>query len=544
MATDRASDSRLARQSKSDDSTNPSSRKSATPADTSRASSGTPAKPNSTPQSGQPKQTVLEHLRPEKKSLKEYFLSREGRLAAITYFISVVVHGLILMMLALVILKPELADDLFEISSSKIEEPIDELEQVFDSKHQPKEIVNQEFEDLPDLNIAQDLIEETQPLNIDISDVDPAVEIDENSLSSLAELAKEGEFGGRSAKGRQSLVKAQGGSEGSEAAVVRGLKWIADLQQADGSWNFGEIGESPDEGDFDQCEMGATGLSLMAFLGAGHTHMKDGPYKENVAEGLAYIMNNARIQPTGVDYRAPSNQGNMYVQGICVIALAEAFGMTKDRRLLRPVEGGVAFIINAQNATGGGWRYNPGDEGDTSVVGWQLMALISARHAGVKFPRNVFRGARAFLNRVEIQDDKHTWYGYNTAAKKLSTSAVGLLCRMYLGWDRKVSGLKKGVQLLADKGPSKGDDYYNYYATQVMHHWGGEPWTAWNHIMRDQLVKSQVKKGPAMGSWNPGTGHGPAQGGRLYTTCLNLMTLEVYYRHLPLYQRNSFSADL
>lgn len=560
MATDQASDPKLSETASSEETMSASAentirkaakanplnankpQKSSAKSQTSKASAEVPATPKQNQK--KKKKSVLEKMRPEKKSLKEYLASREGRIAAITYFISIAVHGLILMMLALVILKPELADDLFEISSSKIEEPIEDLEDVFDAQKQPEDIVNQEFEDVPDVNVAQDLIEETQPLNIDVNDLEPAIEIDESSLDALAELAKEGEFGGRSAKGRKALVKAEGGSEGSEAAVVRGLKWIADRQQPNGSWNFAEIGESQDPGEFDKCEMGATGLSLMAFLGAGHTHMKDGPYKKHVEKGLAYIMNNAKIQPTGVDYRAPSNQGNMYVQGICVIALAEAYGMTKDRRLRRPVEGGIAFIVNAQNATGGGWRYKPGEKGDTSVVGWQLMALISAHHAGIKIPRNVFSGTTAFLNRMEIQDENHTWYGYNAPAKKLSTSAVGLLCRMYLGWDHKVSGLKKGGQLLADKGPSKNDDYYNYYATQVMHHWGGEPWIAWNNVMRDQLVKTQVKEGPSAGSWKPGTGHGPKQAGRLYITCMNLMTLEVYYRHLPLYQRNAVQADL
>lgn len=209
----------------------------------------------------------------------------------------------------------------------------------------------------------------------------------------LAELAKEGEFGGRSAKGRKSLVKASGGSDGSEASVVRALKWIADQQQPDGSWNFGEIGESPNPGSYKNAPMGATGMALMAFLGAGHTHLKEGPYKENVEQGLAYIMNNAKIQPTGVDYRDPITQG-MYSQAVCTIALAEAYGMTKDRRLRRPVQGGIAFIVNAQHPTDGGWRYKPGDAGDTSAVGWQVMALISASFEHQNSPKCLQRSHR------------------------------------------------------------------------------------------------------------------------------------------------------
>lgn len=487
--------------------------------------------------------SVLEEVLPQRRTLKEYLSSREGRIAFLTYFISVGLHGLILFALALVILKPELADNLLEIVSTPVEKPIEEPDEVFDTVKQPDEIYKQEFQDEPEVTVMQDLVEETQPLSIDINDLEIAIPIDEESLDSLAELAKDGEFGGRSAKGRKALVKASGGSEGSEAAVVRALKWIADQQLPDGSWSFDEIGESPDPGKFARCQMGATGLSLMAFLGAGHTHTKDGPYKTHVEKGLAYIMNHAKILPTGVDYRDTSGEGNMYVQGICTIALAEAYGMTKDRRLRRPAEGGLAFIANAQNATGGGWRYKPGDKGDTSVVGWQIMALISGHGAKIPVPRNIFSGASAFLNRVQMVDDKYTYYGYMEPQKKASTTAVGLLCRMYLGWTQETSGLQKGVQFLADTGPSKADDYYNYYATQVMHHWGGEVWTAWNNVMREQLVKTQVKEGVSKGTWKPGGGHGPAQGGRLYTTCLNVMTLEVYYRHLPLYQRNAVQGD-
>jgi hypothetical protein len=554
MATDQASDSKLAKKLQSTDeetvrldsertSSKPRTKKPA------KSTSKKSAVADSKAASAQPKKkkkkkkSVLEKVRPPKRTLKEYLSSREGRIAAITYLVSIVVHGMVLLALTLVILKPDLAENLFDITSTPVEKPIEEPEEVFDAVKQPNEIYNQAFEDEPDLTVAQDIVEETQPLNIDLSDLEPAIEIDEESLSALAELAKEGEFGGRTAKGRKSLVKASGGSDGSEASVVRALKWIADQQLPDGSWNFAAIGDSPNPGSLKNAPMGATGMALMAFLGAGHTHVKDGPYKKHVEKGLAYIMNNAKIQPTGVDYRDPITQG-MYVQGICTIALTEAYGMTKDRRLRRPVEGGIAFIVNAQHPTNGGWRYKPGDAGDTSVVGWQVMALISAHHSNIKIPRNVFSGITAFLNNAQYDDGAQYSYLVNGGGhKNTSLTAVGLLCRMYLGWERDTASLKKGIAILAKTGPSKSNEYYNYYATQIMHHFGGEVWDAWNNVMRDQLVQTQSKKGPTTGSWKPGSGHGPEQGGRLYSTCLNVMTLEVYYRHLPLYQRNAVQAD-
>lgn len=486
--------------------------------------------------------SVLDKVRPPRRSLGEYLRSQDGRAAILTYFVSTVLHALVLFALALVVLDNETIENLFNIVSKPPEQEVQD-EDVFQALDQPDQIYNDSFEDNPQDTVATDIIEETTPLQLDINDLEPSIELEDEAFQSLAEIAKQGEFGGRSAKGKKGLIKSQGGNEGSEAAVVRGLKWLADVQLPDGSWSFSEIGASPDPGELSDCKMGATGMALMAFLGAGHTHKKDGPYKNSVMGGLSYLMNNARLTPAGADFRAKSNQGNMYVHGICVIALAEAYGMTKDLPLRKAAEGGIAFIINAQHSGNGGWHYDPNPKSpDTSVVGWQVMALISGHGAKIRIPKNVLTGASNFLNTVEAQDDKYVYYGYNAPAKgRPALTAVGLLCRMYLGWDTDNENLKKGVAYLASVGPSN-NEYYNYYATQVMHHWGGEVWTKWNEVMRDQLINTQAMEGVEAGSWKPGTGHaGP--GGRLYTTVLNIMCLEVYYRHLPLYQRNAVQAD-
>ena len=109
---------------------------------------------------------------------------------------------------------------------------------------------------------------------------------------------------------------------------------------------------------------------------------------------------------------------------------------------------------------------------------------------------------------------------------------------MYSGWDRDSVSLQKGVKFLSTRGPEPDNMYHNYYATQVLHHWGGKEWDQWNDHMRELLVKTQCKSGHAAGSWNVADQYGEA-GGRLYMTCLATMTLEIYYRHLPLYDRES-----
>ncbi|HEX6983829.1 MAG TPA: hypothetical protein VF170_00565, partial [Planctomycetaceae bacterium] len=237
------------------------------------------------------------------------------------------------------------------------------------------------------------------------------------------------------------------------------------------------------------------------------------------------------------------SHAGMYIQGLAAIALAESYAMTKDHRLRRPVESAAQFIVSAQDPERGGWRYEPGRDSDTSVVGWQLMALKSAQAAGVRTSGRAFAGVGKFLGSVAAEGGSR--YGYTEPqADRPSTTAIGLLCRMYLGWDRKTPALAAGVRYLAETGPDFNDLYYTYYATQVLHHWGGEEWESWNLRTRDGLLARQVKAGGHAGSWNPGGTYAGRSGGRLFDTCLAIMTLEVYYRHLPLYERENLKVEL
>jgi len=237
-----------------------------------------------------------------------------------------------------------------------------------------------------------------------------------------------------------------------------------------------------------------------------------------------------------------TGQATMYVQGICAIALCEAYAMTRDPEYKRAAQASVDFIVRAQDPEGGGWRYRIPQAGDTSVIGWQLMALKSAKIAGLKVPYKTIAGATDFLN--SVQSEGGALYAYNRPnTVRPATTAVGLLCRMYLGWQPRHTGMLRGMKHLSDWGPNPYDIYYSYYATQAMHHWGGESWKRWNKIMRDQLVGAQSKSGDTAGSWPPDESHGVHMGGRLYVTCMSIMTLEVYYRYLPIYKRDNLGED-
>ena len=341
---------------------------------------------------------------------------------------------------------------------------------------------------------------------------------------------------------RKELIDQEGGTSRTEAAVARGLRWITLHQHPNGSWPLDAFDEAPDcngqcwDTGRIQTGPGGTALALQALLGAGQTHTH-GIYRDAVAGGLQYLVD---IQKENRDLRGDTGaNAGMYVQALGTIALADALAMSGDRRLVAPAQNAVDFITASQHDAGG-WRYRPGRPGDTSVIAWQLMAMHSGKAAGLEVSDLSLIGAGFYLDSAQVDQDG-AFYSYQPGRhfSKVMT-AEGLLSRMYLGWQSQNQGLRRGVLRLAEDFPptrSEPNIYYWYYATQVMHHWGGPAWTQWNQQMRNLLVASQSTQGHEAGSWwFQQTPHG-RPGGRLYVTALACCTLEVYYRHAPLFRK-------
>jgi len=257
-------------------------------------------------------------------------------------------------------------------------------------------------------------------------------------------------------------------------------------------------------------------------------------------------MGRAKKEDEGISLFEP--EGTMYAHGLATIVLCEAYAMSQDKGLLPYAQGTVTFIEHVQDPEGGGWRYRQRMPGDTSVTGWQLMALKSAQLAGLETRSSTFQLVNNFLDSVQDLDGAAYRYTVSNGAR-ISMTSVGLLCRMYLGWGKDKPALQQGVKFLSQRGPSIGegpDMYYNYYATQIMRHWGGEDWDRWNYRMRDWLIAKQARKGHEKGSWIMNDSqYAPkaAAGGRLYCTSMAAMILEVYYRTLPLYSEQAVKDE-
>ena len=340
-------------------------------------------------------------------------------------------------------------------------------------------------------------------------------------------------------KGKGQLVAAGGGNAASEKAVALALRWLAEHQMSDGGWNFNHAdcpkcrGQCRNPGTETTARNAATAMALLAYLGAGQTH-KVGKYKFNVKGGLYFLVSHMKDGPKGGSL-IDGGRGTMYSHGIASIALCEAYAMTHDKGLYSPAQKAVDFIVYAQDPVSGGWRYQPQQKGDTSVFGWQLAALKAGHAAYLRVPPATIKRAYQFLD--SVQSDGGAKYGYVDPGAGPATTAIGLLSRMHLGWKKDNPALVRGVKWLSEQGPSKGNMYYDYYATQVLRHWEGEEWVKWNHVMRDHLVDSQAQEGHEQGSWHfKRGGHGADIGGRLYCTTLATLVLEVYYRHLPIYR--------
>ncbi len=288
-------------------------------------------------------------------------------------------------------------------------------------------------------------------------------------------------------------------------------------------------------------DTGVTALALLAFLGSGNSHVQ-GPYQDNVRRGLDFLLRSQAAD--GSLFGDASLYAQMYCHSMATFALAESQAVTSDRRLADAVTKAVNFSIAAQNTSTGGWRYRPGDTGDTSQLGWQIMALTSAQRAGIDIPDQTWTRVDRFLQTVRRGNAGGLASYRPDSPASTSMTAEALYCRLVLAplsgsVPAEAAADEATAQLLAS--PPNTDQinlYYWYYATLALHHrqnanaGATKAWRAWNDAMTTTLTKTQISSGDDAGSWDTTTLWG-GYGGRVYTTSMAAMCLEVYYRYAP-----------
>lgn len=344
----------------------------------------------------------------------------------------------------------------------------------------------------------------------------------------------------------------------TEESIELGLAFLVRHQELTGNWRlerFGDGNGTPvEERPMTQSDTAATGLALLALQGAGYNHLEY-RYAEPMQRAVDWLIANQK--PDGDLYVETDPDASRYAQlyshAIATLALCEAYGITQDERLKEPAQKALDFIEASQDRELGGWRYTPGRGADTSVTGWMMMALKSGRLAGLSVDSSSFERIAVWIEQAADEsrpgEYRYNPYAPNTASQSHgravspSMTSVGLLMRLYLGADRNDDQVQRGADSLLESLPSDEDSrsrdtYYWYYATQILRHMDGDHWKTWSESLRPLLIESQIREGDLAGSWDPlrpVPDRWSLHGGRLYLTTMNLLSLEVDYRLLPLY---------
>ena len=300
-------------------------------------------------------------------------------------------------------------------------------------------------------------------------------------------------------------------------AIERGLAFLAREQAEDGSYTAERYGR----------HVGITSLVCMAFMADGHLPDR-GVYGSHVAKGLGFVLRNAH--ETGL-IAADTSHGPMYGHGFATLFLGEVYGMTGDRRAREALIKAVHLIVTTQNPEGG-WRYHPRPfDADISVTICQIMALRSARNAGISVPKETVDRAIAYVRQCQSLADGGFRYMLQSGGSAFPRSAAGVASLYYAGIYED-EALTKGLEYLLTQERNLSDTgfghyyYGHYYAVQAMYLAGGNYWQQWFPKIRQKLLERQSQDG----DW--ASDHGSA-----YATAMSLLILQIPNRLLPIFQR-------
>ena len=385
-------------------------------------------------------------------------------------------------------------------------------------------------------------------------DADERLESESDTALASAERLEHTPYRSRFGPAKARALEEYGGTQETEAAVASGLAYLASIQAPSGHW--GDRQRIDDK--YGEVSVGKTGLCLLAFLGAGHTQDSLTEYSETVASAIEFLL--------GVQRRDSGHFGRTasYSHGIATYALAEVYALTRDERLRAPLERAVAQILSKQNRDTrdrrrfGGWGYYYRNDRTydswprVSITSWQVMALESARLGGVEVPDRAFADARTFL--AHALDVERGCFRYTHDPERMrgpysilpGSTPAALFALSLLGLDLEDDDLDDAWRFVTSKAPdgyrytsdddfvdrAQGNLYFWYYGSLACMRRGGTTWQRWNAALQETLLDSQR----ADGSWRPISIYARQYAGddgrdASYSTAMNVLSLEVYYRY-------------
>jgi hypothetical protein len=303
-------------------------------------------------------------------------------------------------------------------------------------------------------------------------------------------------------------------------SVKKGFVYLKSLQNEDGSFGRGRYGK----------HVGITSLGAIAFLADGHSPGR-GEYGPEVAKALEFVLTNST--ETGL-LAAESTHGPMYGHGFAALFLGEVYGMNpQDERVRDALTRAVSLIMNTQNDEGG-WRYNPVPfDADISVTICQIMAMRSARNAGIKVSKETIDRAVEYVRRCQNPDGGFK-YMAQAGGSAWPRTAAGVASLFYAGIYEDDS-ITRGLDYLmrnalpGTENPMGQAHYFygHYYSVQAMYLAGGKYWSTWWPAIRKELIERQ----------NPNGGWEDNQINSAYSTAMALIILQMPKRYLPIFQK-------
>lgn len=316
---------------------------------------------------------------------------------------------------------------------------------------------------------------------------------------------------------------------GTETAIKKGLRYLANSQSTNGTWR---------DGGYPTAMTSLAGLALMA----GGNTPTEGEYSRNVNKAVDALLEiaNSRTNKSpdvyGViaDLRAESSY--MHGHGFAMLFLGEAYGMERDKsrqEKIRVVLERAVTLTGRSQSGAGGWLYQANsnsDEGSVTVT--QIQGLRSIRNAGISVPKKIIDNACKYIADCQQSDGGISYrLGMSGSQPPITSAAVAV---MYSAgqYENKVAEKSLAfVKQLVKNNPSRlegGHTFYSMlYTAQAMYLSSDENWKLYFPRTRDNLLRSQAADGSWNGDWV----------GTTYGTSIALVTLQLPYNNLPIFQR-------